>query len=381
MRFRSSALGRVMNCTGSWLKEDGKPRILPAFDASEHTIVHDISAQCIQHSQSPSVALGKEWNNAKDGNGEVIPPMMVTHEMVDAATAYVDHCNTVGGPEAMGGVETSGVINLAGVGVVVPGTRDHWAVNATELHISDLKYGYGWVYPEMNWQLISYAIMTWEEMQQQYPGWAPATVFLHVIQPRAFGRRGGPVYTWSFPGELLRNYRNQMQNTLGRASLPDAPLTSGSWCRYCRYILECEVNRAAAGECLEVSGHSTDGPMEPIETAVQLSEIDSAMERLKHRRTALEAHGITAVKGGQILPGYEMRQTWGRESWSVADPIAAGDEMGVDLRAEQKPITPAQAVSRKLITKEMITYMAARKPTGHTLKRVDMDAVRRIVNS
>lgn len=368
-----------MVCPGSWLKEQGRPRIIGSGgSADEGTLAHDIGAQCLQYNHDPVTALGKEWNNTTRDDGSIIEPTIVTQEMVNGVTAYVNHCRSLYGSDGgQGGVESSGQLDFPG-GIVLTGTMDHWYWDAHGLHISDLKYGFGWVYPEENWQLVSYAVMVWK---MKMNGHLPPMVHLHIVQPRAFGRAGGPVYTWSFNGELLRNYHNILQNTLSEAVQPNARLNSGDHCRYCRYILNCDVNRRAAGQALDVSGLSNDHDLEPIDVSLELSEAQAAMTRLKHRVTALEQHGIALAQQGQTPPGYEVRDTWTKgATWDIPDPLAAGDEMGVNLRAEPKPLTPAQAIKAGLITKEMAGYMSSKKVTGKTLKQTNMDAIRRIVN-
>jgi hypothetical protein len=95
--------------------------------------------------------------------------------------------------------------------------------------------------------------------------------------------------------------------------------------------------------------------------------------------TALEAHGVSLIQSGAGLPGYVAEQEMSNLKW-VVDAIKAGDEMGVNLRGPEKPITPTQAKDKKLVAPEMLQFMAKRSPGAFKLKRVDIDAIRRIVN-
>jgi len=100
---------------------------------------------------------------------------------------------------------------------------------------------------------------------------------------------------------------------------------------------------------------------------------------LKQRQVALEETAVQMVKNGVIVPGYESRQAYGSLAWNV-DAIKAGDALGVDLRKDPEPITPTQTIQRKLLTEPMVNQFAARKPGAFALKKINMKAIRRIVN-
>jgi len=338
MKFRASGLDRIMHCPGSWSMEEKYPRTEhPA--AAEGTEAHEDAARCL--------TTGTNSEN-------------------EYVQEYVNFCRSIASPTY--GIEFSGGFQVAGAEVT--GTADFWTSTGGVLHVVDLKYGFGWVYPEENWQLIAYAIMI-------SGNWEQKRVELHIVQPRAI-RAGGPVFSWGFDGALLRNYRNQIGNQLGLAMTQNPPTVAGDHCRYCRAIVACETNRRTAGECLDVAGRSDEYKPEPVDIAAEFSRINSALERLAHRKTALEAHGVALIREGCIIPGYVAEQSWGRLDW-IVDAITAGDDMGIDLRAPVSPMTPTQAKNKKLITPEYFGFMAARKPGEFKLKCVDMDAIRRLM--
>lgn len=347
-----------MHCPASYLLEQQYPRT-ENFAATEGTAAAKLAEWDLKNNVDPRGCKGAE-----------VEGVIVTEEMVDYVRSYTTFCRSLGG--SVGGVEHHGEFDATGN--TVSGTMDFWAYSHPVLHIVDLKYGRGWVYPEENWQLMAYAII----ISQTLP--APASrIKFHIYQPRAANRAGGPAYSWEFDGELLRNYRNQIENKTGVAALQHAPAVTGDHCRYCRAIIGCTTNARTAGECLDISMRSDSYTPTPEEVGSELDLLEVALSRLTHRKTALEAHGLSLIQSGIGVPGFVSDQTMGNLSW-VVDAIKAGDEMGVDLRGPEKPITPTQAKDRKLIAPEMLKFMAKRAPGAFKLKRVDMDAIRRIIN-
>jgi hypothetical protein len=343
-----------MHCPASCLLEQPYPK------------THHPSAD-----EGTAAAKLAEWdiNNNVDPRGAIgtlVEGIVVTDEMAQYVMDYTAYCRAIGGICCK--AEAEGRFDV--IDHTVTGTSDFICYNHPVFHVVDLKYGFGWVYPENNWQEIAYAIM-------HCPPTA-TSVMLHIYQPRAH-RPGGPAHTWEFNAELLRNYRNQIQNQTGVAALPNAPAVSGDHCRYCRAIIDCTTNQRSAGECMDVSLRSDAAVPAPIDIALELERIQVALDRLKHRATALEAHGISLIQSGTGIPGFEARPSVGDLQWTI-DAIKGGDEMGVNLRAPEKPITPTQARDRKLIDASMLPLMTKREQKGFKLKRVDMDAIRRIIN-
>lgn len=351
---------RVMACNGSYMLEKAFPDT-SGDAAQEGTAAHTLAAWDLNGKGPASQYAGME-----------VDGVPVTEEMAEHVGTYVEYCRDVTAGSSQVLIEQQQ--GMTHDSIELNGTPDYIVYNDKVIHVIDLKYGFGWVEPIENWQLITYAVLVW----LSFGGvWMPKTVRLTIVQPRA-NHPGGPVRHWEFDGHLLRNYYNNICNGIECAAQIGAETRSGKHCRYCKAILDCQTNRQTSGQCLDVIDKARMMPTDAPGVAVEMSRIETAIERLTHRLTALEAHGIALVQGGQPVPGYECKQSYGRAGWTV-DVIAAGDEMGVDLRAPEKPVTPAQAVSRKLMPERMVKMISARKPGGFKLKRVDMDAIRRII--
>lgn len=352
-----------MACPGSHLLEQQFPSN-SGEAAKEGTVAHTLASWDL---------LGK-GPAAQYINMEV-DGVLVTDEMAHFVNQYVDYCRHVTAGSSTVLIEQPQKMVIVDDHWLL-GTPDYVVANEKVVNIIDLKYGFGWIEVQENWQLLSYAILVWLSYGGQ---WMPQNVRLTVIQPRA-SHPDGPVRHWDFDGELLRNYYNRIRGAIEQAALQNAPTKSGGHCRYCRALLDCTTNRQSSGQCLDVADNVGLMATEAKDVAVELSLIETAIERLTHRQTALEATGIKLAQEGKPVPGYECKQSYGRANWTV-DAIATGDDMGIDLRAPAKPITPAQAISRKLLPERMVKMLSERKPGEFKLKRVDIDAIRRIIKN
>lgn len=294
-------------------------------------------------------------------------------EMREAVALYAEVCGRYPG----GHVEARMELPFIDSGTL-RGTADFWALDSEALTVIDFKYGHGWVEVLENIQLLAYAVLIW---MTRINCWTPGIVRLMVVQPRA-NHPDGPVRTWEFNGELLRNYYNILSGHMAAASVPEPVTVAGEYCRYCRAITDCHTNRRAAWEL-------TGTAFEPAEQSeltdtglsTELSATRAAVDLLTHRLTALEALTESRLKTGSVIPGYRMIQTTSPLSWDVGDPVQAARDINVDISAPIKPWTPTQVIQKKLLTREQVGVMASRKAGGMKLKKDDINFARRIIEN
>ena len=354
LRFRASKMPRVMVCAGSYLLN--APREDESGDeADEGNVAHAHAFKCI--------TTGAPLSD--------IPDL----EMMRAVSLYVDTCGKNTSVDSLARAEDPHEIDV--MGHVVPGTCDFfsWSTDGT-LTIIDLKYGHGWVGVRENWQLITYAVLMWLKYGN---GQEPNTVRLVVVQPRA-NHPAGPIREWSFDGVLLRNYRNQIQNQITAASHPGAPTRTGKECRYCPSLLDCHTNRAAVADAIDFAGTASASDLSGTALAHELETVKRAADLISHRFTALESYALERVKTGAIVPGYRAAQTYGALQWDVKDPIAAGRDIKKDLARPAAPITPTQAVTGKLLTKQEVELMASRRLGSFKLQKEDLKFAKELVS-
>ena len=350
MIFHSAAMGRVMACAGSYMLQQGKPN--PSrIEATEGTDAHRYAA---------GILLGTSAL-------ESIP----SPEMQTAVGRYVDVCQAM----QCGGVEVKH--DMEDGDNELRGTPDFYSWGFDNiLRVADLKYGYGWVEAEENWQLLCYAVLIWIAAG----GYMPVGVEIIIVQPRA-NHPGGPVRKWYFAGELIRNYYNQIRGAMAAAAIPGAVTHAGEHCRYCRAIVDCHTNRDSVYNCIDVAGRATESELAGDELAYELGLISSAQRLITQRAVALEAYATERIKTGHPVPGYEVRSGMGSLSWDVPDPIAAGIEFDVDLAAPAVAVTPTQAIARKIITQEQAGWMASRKAKAPSLRKVNLKLAKELIKN
>jgi len=297
-------------------------------------------------------------------------------EMFRAVSLYTQTCRGLVVDDGMTGVEDSFEIDVTGLAVT--GTTDFfsWGPDNT-LTIADFKYGHGWVEVRMNWQLITYAVLMWLKYGN---GTMPLKVRLIVVQPRA-NHPDGPIRSWEFDGELLRNYRNQIQNQITKAVLEGASTCADKECRYCPSILDCHTNRAAIADAIDFAGSASASDISGSALAHELEMVKRAVELITHRHTALESYALEHVRGGGIIPGYRAAQAMSALQWDIKDPIAAGNDINISLAKKPQAVTPTQALNSKLLTKEQVALMASRKLGAFKLKRENLTFAKELVKN
>jgi len=344
-------MGRVMACGASDSMQKGYPNTSNA-PAAEGTLAHDHAAKLLTNVCAPE---------------DIQDPEMRKH-VVD----YVTYCKSLVLPHSLQGVEdehNDGHIS---------GHVDFFSWTPLDLTIIDLKYGFGWVDPRENWQLVTYAILVW--LKHGNNGQIlPPKVRLVVYQPRA-NHPAGSVREWVFPGENLRGYYNQIQNRVAEIEAGTATAVPGKHCRYCKAIIDCVANREYTGDMIDHAWRAERIEMAPQELAYDLSITKDAYDVIKHRLTALEIRTEETIKAGTIVPGWVIQQKTSILSWDIPDPIAAARDFGVDISKPAEAITPTQALSQGLLDKDVVTFMASRKPGGFALKRQNLDFVKGLIN-
>lgn len=348
--FRPSSMSRIMICPGSYeISKKYPSKSGPA--AQEGTKAHNVALSCLNNNSPVS-----EFTDDED--------------MRHFLPLYIDHIKNYNG----GHLETR--YEWQKDNWFLSGTPDFWHYNpdSCRLTVRDLKYGYGWAEPEENWQLLCYVIL----IMEKYPELTINNIDIGIVQPRA-NHPDGPIRTWIFEADLIRNYRNQIIYAI-ESALKDSPITkSGSHCRYCPGLLHCHSAQAAANFALDYANLLSTTDL-PIDKAVKnLEIISAAIKSLESHKVALDEYCIAKAKAGEITPGYECSPSVSALKWDC-DAISMGDMLGVDLRAPQQAITPTQAISRKILPSETVKQLASRKTGDFKLKKINLKRIKEIFN-
>lgn len=289
-------------------------------------------------------------------NGGYLPPagtpapngVILDMEMIDAAYVYVKAVKST--------INTS--LTFCERQMMIPkihpecgGTPDYWFYNPREkeLHIWDFKYGWITIEAWENMQAICYTAgaldITAQSLKMPYGLFdQETTVVIHIVQPRPF-HVAGPIREWRVNAADLRGYFNRLAQSANEALGPNPQIKTGKWCKYCAARHACPAAQKAALGAIEYLEFASTCVLSPSALAIELRTMQRAADQIKFRLTGLEEQAIGLLKSGEMVPGYGLKQGYGRQTWTkpVSEILALGQLMGKDLAKPTEVITPSQA--------------------------------------
>lgn len=142
------------------------------------------------------------------------------------------------------------------------GTPDLFTVNSETRHscLIDFKSGFLDIEPpEGNYQMISYALMIYENFGVE-------TIECHIVQPRH-----GEIKSFTFTKAFLEALIPEMEKIIAEAQAPNAPLTTGPWCYTCFAAMKCPAFAGAVVKVCEIMFPDTVGlrPDQAVEAALK----------------------------------------------------------------------------------------------------------------
>lgn len=296
-------------------------------------------------------------------------PVVVTDEMLDHVDEYLDRIRSRGSrPMLEYEVAAPRIHPECG------GTTDSWnfVPEKMTLYVDDAKYGYRWVDPYQNWQLLVYVCGLLDHIgviDDRH-----IKVEMSVFQPRAY-RRDGPWFVWHANAADLRTYFNILSNAAHTVLSPFAKCITGEWCTNCDARANCDAYDQAVENALDVSFEPINNELSPIRADTELLRIERAMQILEARQSALMARAEMFMRDGQQLRHYEMKPGRSRPIWKPGIE-ASLKQMGVPFK--ERPITPTQVRDRKLLDPKVIDALSDRPPAGLKVARVDEERAARM---
>lgn len=235
------------------------------------------------------------------------------------------------------------------------------------LHIDDLKYGYGLVEVEDNWQLISYAIGVISQMSTR-----PSKVVTRIMQPRAH-HEDGPMREKVYTVEELVGLANRIAQQIHKIQQGQVELVTSQECKYCPALIhgKCTaISRAFYNSVDVVLNNFKPDEMSDEDLAQELDLFYRIEDIFKIKIDSLRELAVDRIKQGKIIKGYIMEQKLGDRSWKKdVSPDIIKALTGVDI-TERITLTPAKA--EKLgVSKDLVSGLVERKFLGNTIKRGD----------
>ena len=340
---RPSAAGRWVNCNGSPIMEAGFADT-SSKEADEGTFAHDVAAKLLT-------------------TGEIIPG--ASAEMLNHVQVYIDDIkNTIASIDTLLHVEESVTIPR----IQSDGIPDSWCldINNRILYIWDLKYGWGFVEVFENWQLICYVMGILNSLPGNLE--QELTICMRIVQPRPY-HEDGPIREWKFPATDIRAYANKLEQAASLARMSNPLTITGPHCKDCKALFVCKSAIAAGMNAVDVIGKVSISICDPAGIGQVLTILSRAKELVKQLETAFSAQGLEVIKKGESVPGWVASSGIGSLEWDTPDDqvFALGEIMGIDLKKPTVPITPTQAIAKKM-PEDMIKTLSKRKKATVKIK-------------
>lgn len=251
-------------------------------------------------------------------------------------------------------------------GVWIRGKYDACFVDKNgRLCIEDLKYGWGIVEVEKNWQLLAYAI---GEVIRR--GQAFNEISLKIHQPRPH-HEDGITREWIITYSQLLEYKEAIEKRMDEITSGERTLQTSEQCKYCQATAEsCPAFNRLYYRSLEVSTEFFQDSLENDEISRQLDQIKRAEEVIKIKKDSLVELGISRIKEGGIIPGYIQTKKYGNRTWKGGiSPEAIKAMTGIDV-VETKFMTPAKA-EKAGVDKKLVSELSEAKFAGMKLAKQD----------
>ena len=231
------------------------------------------------------------------------------------------------------------------------------------LCIEDLKYGYGIVEVEKNWQLLGYAIGEVIRLGKAFD-----KISLKIHQPRAH-HEDGSTREWVLTYAELLGYKEEIEVRMESIIKGEKGLQTSKHCKYCDAAAEaCPAFNRLFYRALEVSTEFAQDSLTEDEIATQLNQTKRAEEVIKIKKDSLVELGVSRIKRGKIVPGYAQVDKFSLRTWNTGvTPDSIEMMTGVKI-IESKVMTPAKA-EKAGVSKKLVKQLSARRLTGVKLER------------
>ncbi len=248
------------------------------------------------------------------------------------------------------------------------GTADIQVTAADEFEVIDYKDGMNEVEAKDNPQLELYALGALARLKMPINATYPFTVIrITIIQPKLALRGINPIKSHVMTVPELMGKIGKFVAGAAATDQPDAPLVSGSHCKYCKHkacavraddrlkeigIMFPIVNQPAApvDQVQEIAQQAAD--MNPTAmTDEKIAQIMLAAPLVRQMIEAVEEESLRRLKAGHPIPGLKVVNGRGSRSWALPEEEMATKLIGMGIPKgvvyETKLVTPAKVENLK----------------------------------
>lgn len=366
-KYAPSSAKRVITCPPSLLLCAAEPD-RESYPASEGTVAHHVSEECLRDGKTPDEFFGdtinSKWVSGDYDEDEPVGPggfeIEVDEEMVVGVMDYIEWVSSLPGDHF---IESR--VNISRWCPIEDqfGTCDHAAAMPRKLVVTDLKYGKGVkVFADKNYQLVLYALGFIDEWDWLYDF---DEVQIRISQPRLDHKD-----VWhTTKAELLEIGAYILERfTLAEHGFGEfGPSQEG--CRFCKVNYKCRPLTKHLFDTNVMAFDVIEGEFENDITFLTEEELSwhwLMKSVYENRIKAIERHLHTRMSDSMEVAGLKLVE--GKKTRYWKDEQEAVDflmDFGVDpkkLRTEPKLVSPAMA--EKLVPaktrKELAAFISAK---------------------
>ena len=357
-KLSPSSAYRWLACPGSVREEAKYPEPPSGPGAIDGTHSHTLLEQCLKNGHSdPLKMVGIKL---KDHEGEFVVDKPRAERVRQALDYVAERKGFLGAVVAEKRVQPAHFLGRDDMS----GTADVQIKTPEVFEVIDYKDGMNEVKAEDNPQLELYGLGALAEMKLPINGdYGFKTIRLTIIQPKVALKGMNPINSIELTVPELMGKIGKFVAGAMATDNPDAPLISGSHCKYCKHK-SCSVRAAdvmkevglmfqpvasapvALNPVTEISQQAAD--MNPAAmSSEQIAQIMLAAPLVRQMIEAVEAEALSRLKVGQKIPGLKVVNGRGSRSWALPEEEMADKliRMGIPKGSvyETKLVSPAKA--------------------------------------
>jgi hypothetical protein len=361
-RYSASGSSRWLNCPGSLALSDKAPPAPDSEYAIEGTKAHACLEFLLKNKNGGGAALAmarKTWpDDMVDHAAEA--KAWILNEMHDDPGDLVCETRVDASPftcEGQFGTLDAAIVREFGV-----------------LTVIDYKYGAGVaVEPEGdgngNSQLVYYALGISHQYHHNF-----SHVELVVIQPRAYHESGETTRTFLMSMEDLLSWEDIFLEGVENTLEEDAPLESGSWCKFCPAATICPEIKEQAFRNAQVAFTDEVGLIsvpEPVMIKLpHLSTILDATYKMEAWIAKVRDHAFHVLKRGEEIDGFKIVEKKSIRKWKDYESAAEDADLyyGAEAFTAPKLLSPAQ-FEKRFKASDFVMANTTKESSGVTMVR------------
>lgn len=360
----ASSAERWLNCPGSVNLSRGLPNYTSEY-ARAGSAAHTLAEKALRKGLLAAVWLG----TVIEVEGE---PIEVTEEMCEAVQTYLDHVLDNVGPNPQ--VEVRFDLSPLNPPEPMFGTSDcvDWDRPMRHLQVFDFKYGAGVaVDAHENAQLMYYALGAVVALNVK-----PETICITIVQPRA-SHPAGPIRSYNFGWDELVAFKRELFAKARETQAPDAALSTGPWCRFCRAQAVCPEQRATAIAVAQSEFDVEPAFVAPAPETLTPEDLSLVLEKasmVEDWFKAVRAYVSGLLDSGQSVQGWKLVPKRATRKWkdgidAVVHALQEGAGLDHTDLFTEKLVSPAQAeaVMKERKVRFDLTHLVIKESSGTNL--------------